>query len=61
MLLSAGLRDPRSLTLNGGCEIHGIEATGTEFLVGSFFPFTETVACVMLAPEIRASVSERNV
>jgi len=51
----------RALTLNRGCEIHGVEATGTELLVGPFFSFAEPVPRMMLAPKVRASVSERNV
>lgn len=48
-------------TLNSGCEIYGIEATGTELFVGSLFSFAKTVPRVMFAPEVRTPVSERNV
>jgi len=50
-----------ALTLNRGCEIHGVEATGTELFVGPFFSFAKPMPRMVLAPKIRAPVSERNV
>lgn len=47
--------------LNRGRQIDGIKATGTEFLVGTFLSFAESMPRVMFTPKVRTSVSERNV
>lgn len=51
----------RILALYRGRQIHRIKATCAEFFVRSFFPFAKAMPRVMLTPEVRSSVGERNV